>query len=296
MTRTRLALLATLAVAFTAPAARAQFDPLHNHLQCYKIRSRMKPAKTVMLNDQFGNSVAAVLTPVLLCLPTQKTCDIAGGCGQDPEPAVPVRHFKCYKVKVPRSPARPAVVLTDQFGTETVQVGAATLLCTPVLKIPVGQTTTTSTSTTTSTTTPFCTLITTGVAPLCGGSCPDPTATCADVPGAGCRCVTPPAPCGGSPVGGVCGGLCTDPALTCQLVGAACQCAPPPQHCGQVQPPLCGGQCGDPSFTCQNRNGGCVCLPPPPCGVAQPPTCGGQCGDPTLTCQPLPSGGACGCF
>lgn len=248
------AALAAAAVLTSVPA-RAQFDPLHNHLKCYRIASRVQGGKTVTLNDQFGTAVAAVLKPFLLCTPTQKICDTPGGCPPDPEPAVPVRHFKCYKVKVPRSAAPPSVQLIDQFGNETVKVGPALLLCTPAVKIPVGETTTTTTTVTT-TTQPFCHLENTAGPPICAGSCTDPNAACKNIPSVGCRCVNPPSPCGGDATTG-CGGLCENTAQSCILVGTTCQCANP-VPCGQTAP-ACDGQCPAGTTCGAGATGGCAC-------------------------------------
>ena len=108
----------------------AQFDPAHNHLECYSIKP-MQPfyRRVVTVETQFGTHTAVIVKkPTRLCLPAIKT-----GGGVDPLPPTAVPHFLCYKVKF-RFNARQNVRLTDQFGTLRETVFKPQLLCTPVVK------------------------------------------------------------------------------------------------------------------------------------------------------------------
>jgi hypothetical protein len=126
---TRFAALALVLI--TAGAARAQFDPAFNHLECYSIKPT-GPKFTQQLVDvetQFGTHTAVLVKkPHRLCLPAKKT-----GGGVDPLPATPVPHFLCYKVKF-RFRERRIVELTDQFGTLLERTSKPQFLCTPVVK------------------------------------------------------------------------------------------------------------------------------------------------------------------
>ena len=64
---------AGLIVGTLATPAAAQFDPLHNNLKCYQIKSA-STTKTIVAVNQFGKEALFRLQPVLLCLPTQKIC------------------------------------------------------------------------------------------------------------------------------------------------------------------------------------------------------------------------------
>jgi hypothetical protein len=174
--RALIGAVAGVVIGFVAIPARAQFDPAHNHLKCYKIAG---PAikKKVLADNQFGTELIVKLTPQLLCVPTQKSCcanppNTPGcqptGCAPDPslnQPA-PADHFKCYKImaKVCLDPPTCnqlerfnnktfAVHLEDQFGSQDVDVGNPQLLCAPVLKVVTRPTTTTTTGLPTTTTT-----------------------------------------------------------------------------------------------------------------------------------------------
>jgi hypothetical protein len=111
-------------------AARAQFDPAFNHLECYSIKAAQRfERRTVDVETQFGVHTAVVVKkPHRLCLPAKKT-----GGGVDPLPPTAVPHFLCYKVKV-RFGVKQNVRLTDQFGTIRERTSKPQLLCTPVLK------------------------------------------------------------------------------------------------------------------------------------------------------------------
>ena len=99
------------------------------HLKCYAIAPDQQfVPRDVVVANQFGTALLRVLSPQLLCLPTQK---------EDYPPPVGLDHFKCYSVEVLEGPASPPpVTLVDQWGTEYgVQVLGAQLLCTPADKL-----------------------------------------------------------------------------------------------------------------------------------------------------------------
>jgi len=282
----RLAVI-LVALGLAAPAA-AQFDPSFNHLKCYKIKD---PAvvKTIVVDTQFGRERIVKLTPVLLCAPAKKTCcanpaTVAGcqviPCPADPVPATAVPHFKCNKIGVKQctDAAGTAVDCTtlakfaknaiqvnlhDQFGDETVFVGGPKLLCAPVVKEVVGQTTTststtlqttTSTTSTTTTTRPPCRLEAFPLGPgMCAGDCPNPTDVCLNVPAGSntCECVPQDQRCElGQP--GACNGFCPGQAEVCQATtppAGACDCCNLPGAPCAAHADCCSGSCL-PSSTC----------------------------------------------
>jgi hypothetical protein len=136
-----------LALLAAAPAS-AQFDPDHNHLAGFSIRSRgtVFTGRTVMLDTRFGQSSTTVGRPVYLLAPAQKT----GGPGPDPVPATAVPAFVCYKIRGGFSP-NTTVHLTDQFTARDAVVRGPQLLCAPAR---IGTTTTTLAPTTSTSTVP----------------------------------------------------------------------------------------------------------------------------------------------
>lgn len=215
----RFPLAAGVLVGLLATPALAQFDTAHNHLKCYAIRGPAIKGKW-MLQNQFGREVIFKIQPKLLCAPTQKTCcdpaAVAAGCQAvpcqpDPVPPNPVHHYKCYRITfrqctaadticatpTPKVPKGIVVDLFSQFGSElNVSVGRPQLLCAPVQKVRVDQTTSTTTSTTvvqttsTTTTTLQCRDVApAGQPPMCAGPCPTGTGLeCVFVPLVGCTC------------------------------------------------------------------------------------------------------------
>lgn len=137
----RFALWMIFASLFGAASVYAQSD----HLECYKIGDSLAAAKyTADLSGLAVEPGCVVKTPAkLMCVPTAKTnvAPIPPGAPAGPT-AGP---FLCYKVKCPQPNASPLVV-TDQFGTRSVQPKLARLLCAPAT-IAVSTTTTTIPST-----------------------------------------------------------------------------------------------------------------------------------------------------
>ena len=201
--------LATRAAPQTA--CTSPLDPACNHLKCYQISDKpstvvhVDKTPVVQIDNQFGREVLYRLQPVLLCVPSKKSCCCPGtsscpagatgcsaaNCQPNPVNAPGLPHFKCYKVKAKTCPtpdcatAKPvnfpkgtAVNLRDQFGQElNVPVGKPVILCAPVEKVVVGQTTTTTVTTTTTTVTTTTTTTTTTIRYCqqttdCTGPCP----------------------------------------------------------------------------------------------------------------------------
>jgi hypothetical protein len=278
--RIPVALLTALIVCVVAMPAAAQgvtgtacttpFDPACNHLKCYQIKDKpstiVSKSPVLQLDNQFGREVVYRLQPVLLCVPTQKSCCCPGSpgcvagatgcsvnnCAPNPVPAPALPHFKCYKIKAKTCPngdcatlASSAAVLKgtlvnlrDQFGQElNVPVGNPKLICAPADKQVVGHTTSTTTTTTTTTitqtttTTIICHFDSNPAVNGCVGPCP------------------PTAPAGAQ----------------CQLTG--------PGKCDCVLPPVC---CECPGVPCFNTNGQC----PAACTATANSTCNttGHCG------------------
>jgi hypothetical protein len=310
----RLALATVLVVTLAAlagaqapgTACTSPLDPACNHLKCYQISdtpitARMPKTPLLQLDNQFGRELVFRLQPVLLCVPTQKSCcDQSGAncspsnCNPDPVPAPALPHFKCYKIKV-KTCTNPTcatlakfskgtqVMLEDQFGKEgPIPLGQPKMFCAPASKI-VGPTTTTTTSTTeTTTTTLGCHLD--PLSNQCTGPCP-PTAPagsqCALLSSGQCGCVAPPVCCectnscvvrdpGPGPPG-----CNTVPNATCNASGTACGC----------------GLCRDPAaptLTCTRTL--CSATQPCPsnlvCDPEQCPTPCDPCAQPA-SCNPL---------
>jgi hypothetical protein len=265
------AVAAAVAVMSLAVPAAAQFDTLHDHLKCYKIKGP-SIAVNLILDNQFGRERVFKLVPDSLCLPTQKTCCdptstqpgcVAVPCGPDPVPATPVQHFKCYKVQAKQCVdpncttvvgkfVKPTVTLVDQFHTEVVEAGPVKTLCTPVLKEVVN--TTTTTRTTTTTLRPCLAPDATG---LCAGDCPLQT-KCLATSATSCDCVPVAQMCMGDAASG-CAGLCMNVNQVCALVSptAPCTCV---TTCGAASAPACDGACPAGTVCTPNATGGgCSC-------------------------------------
>jgi len=322
--------LATIAVVSVATFAAAQapgtactrpLDPACTHLKCYQIKDDPITAKAplLQLDNQFGREVVFRLQPVFLCVPTRKSCCVAGGdcspsnCKPDPVAAPPPPHYKCYKVKV-KTCAEPTcaslakfskgtqVILRDQFGDEgPIALGPPKMLCAPASKIVVGETTTTtttsSTSITTTSTSSSTTIITTttstptttlpchfdATANACTGSCPataPPGSECALLTSGQCGCVAPPWCC-----------ECPTPS------GSTCQDStlPCPAMCNTIPNASCNasGTCG--CGFCRDPASPTLSCSTIPCSASQP-CAGGLTCDPALCpapCDPCVQNAAC---
>jgi hypothetical protein len=100
-----------------------------DHFKCYTVQLMMgdTPPPFVTLEDQFGAGPVGVGLPQVFCNPVDKL-----------EDGIPIfdpnAHLKCYGITpeyefVPRD-----VVVTNQFGTETLRVLAPSSLCLPTQK------------------------------------------------------------------------------------------------------------------------------------------------------------------
>jgi len=100
---------------------------LPNHFQCYEIKKGPKaPISGVTIVDQFGSSTATLTRSTRLCAPTNKR-------GEDPTAPQDPDHLKGYDDSHNR--ARVAnQVITNQFGTVTVDVTKPKFLLVPAAK------------------------------------------------------------------------------------------------------------------------------------------------------------------
>lgn len=137
---------AVLAVAVSAAA-----QPVADHLKCYKVKDPQAKAKyTVDLGGLVTDTGCTIKVPATIaCVPSTKTITgptmPPGGGGTGMPNA-----FFCYKLKCPKA-TLPTFAGADQFGSRSVTLSVAKLLCAPL----AGQsTTTTITTTTTSATGP----------------------------------------------------------------------------------------------------------------------------------------------
>jgi len=192
---------ATLVAGFIAGAlfstAVGAQTTVTDHLKCYKIKDSLKLAALVDLNSpQFGLEAGCKVSAAkLFCVPVTKAVrEAVNKATKQPIVPQPVSgpdpgDRLCYRVKCPNS-VIPDQLVTDQFGTRTVQKFKAFMLCTPAVKGAAVTTTTT-------------TLPCAGPGPACNGSCP--AGQSCELTRGGCACVTPPVLCGTKPA---CGGTC----------------------------------------------------------------------------------------
>ncbi len=148
------------ALCILAQAVPAQAQPLNDHLKCYKAKDGNKfkeaIADLVPLQDPpfpVKPGCKIKLKGKQVCIPVSKTLNSTsapaplGLTGLDL-----VNDYICYKVKCDKQEL-PDLVVSDQFGSRTIEkLKAVKWLCAPAVK-GAGPTTTTSTVTTTSTTT-----------------------------------------------------------------------------------------------------------------------------------------------
>jgi hypothetical protein len=236
--------LASFAISFSliAVASAQTFD----HLKCYKMKD---PHNFTALADFLP--IQNPPFPVELdckikvrgaefCIPVSKT--IVGGNA----PSAPVvgqtlsNDFICYTIKCPKPPAPiPSVMVSDQFGSRTLQKFTAKRICTPAIKgLPPTTTTTTSTTTTTTTTTTLPSSPCAGQNGVCMGTCVNTGDICQADPATGDCICGPQAPvacnlstfpaCAGTCPGGL---ICTKDATTsfcycCGVLAAPCTTTP----------------------------------------------------------------------
>jgi hypothetical protein len=94
------------------------------HYQCYRV-SEAEPfgRREVKLHDQFGTSAATILKTSLLCAPVDKNEQRA----RDRQ-----THYVCYEEE--GRAADKKVIVTNQFGKQTLVVDRPALLCVPSMK------------------------------------------------------------------------------------------------------------------------------------------------------------------
>ena len=136
-------LLAVL-IAALAFVARANAQPVADHLKCYRVKDTLRLSGTLDLNSpQFGLEPGCkVSSTALFCVPASKSnvnvTNQTTGAPITPLPfsaAAEQDDRICYKLKCP-APATPIAnqSATDQFGNHTVSTFRAKLLCTPAVK------------------------------------------------------------------------------------------------------------------------------------------------------------------
>lgn len=144
-----VSVVAAFGLALWAPPSAAQ---IFDHLACSKVKDpspRTVYDAEVLSGDPmlaFGPGCKVKVPAKLLCVDAQKTNVVPPPPGAPEGPAA--TQYLCYTLKCPRT--RLPFTVTDQFGSRTLEVGNAKLLCAPVAS---GSVTTTTTSTTTTSTT-----------------------------------------------------------------------------------------------------------------------------------------------
>jgi len=125
------ALIAALGLASPAGAQVA------DHLQCFKVRA---PNATAIYTADFGGLVAGHGCKIRIPAAFECVTTIATNVSPAPPRAGNSgrpHSFTCYHLRCP-TPNVPTVAASDQFGTRTVTIGAAQLLCAPNAGAPAG--------------------------------------------------------------------------------------------------------------------------------------------------------------
>jgi hypothetical protein len=288
-------LLCTPAVKGTPATTGDDSTGIYDHRRCYKIKDQTKFIAETSLTasqQQFGvdESCSIKGRAKLFCVPVSKQVTEFIDKSKDGIPQVQFvgqnlqTDAICYQAKCPKRALGPEMV-TDQFGTRTMEKFKSQLLCTPAVKGAI-TTTTTTTSTTTTTLPPVCVPDCTGKtcgSDGCGGTCGTctPPNTCV---GGTCECTADcSGKCGGEDDG--CGGVC--PNIDCKIGVAVCvagECVPCTADCSGK----CGGEDDGCGGVCPNvcKIGVAVCV----AGECVPCTadCSGKCGGEDDSC-----GGVC---
>jgi len=156
----RFALTVSMLLVALPASSQAQ---LFDHLKCYKVKDQANfkaDATLVALQAELGDESCAVKGKgKFFCGPVDKTAvenfedKSKDGLGQVTLDGVGLSFDRiCYKIKC-ASAGPSSLLVTDQFGTRTLEKFKAQLLCTPAVKgLPP-----TTTTTTTTTTLPICT-------------------------------------------------------------------------------------------------------------------------------------------
>lgn len=92
-----------------------------DHFECYSVDGARRQPLTVGLTDEFGPRSAQVTSRQRLCNPVSKN---------DERVKVPAGHLVCYAVAAGEAPDE-TVLTSDQFGENSLKVGAPRRLCLP---------------------------------------------------------------------------------------------------------------------------------------------------------------------
>jgi hypothetical protein len=127
--------LLLLALPTAGTAAPATAPAGLDHFQCYLLQAANSTAfkpPAVKLTDEFGTiTVNPAKKGNLLCNPVQKTRSDTGVVTPINNPNA---HLVCYKVTTPTVTPH-VVVVTNQFGSARLTIGAVTRLCLPSWKV-----------------------------------------------------------------------------------------------------------------------------------------------------------------
>jgi hypothetical protein len=128
----------TVAGVASASASRAAAAPTVDHQLCYSASgTHFKIPQGVRLINQFspngfvptiGAALVLHCNPVAKTLPTGKVFPITN----------PNAHLGCFPITAPTAQPTPEVVVTNQFGSATLQPGQPNLLCVPSWKSLTG--------------------------------------------------------------------------------------------------------------------------------------------------------------
>ena len=226
------AVFAVLAVSLSlSTVASAQtFD----HLKCYKMKdphnftavANLTPFQNPPFPLEPGCKIKVKGTE--FCIPVDK----ALVPGTSTAPSAPVvgqplqNDYICYVMRCPRpTTAIPSVLVSDQFGSRTLQKFVAHRICTPAIKgLPNP-----------------CSLDTAG---NCNGTCPTTGDTCLyDATTGACNCGPASAQCA-LDINGTCSGLCPNANNICLPNSAGgCSCQQQLPACNLATFPACNGTC-----------------------------------------------------
>ena len=209
-------MLAGLAISLlvTAVASAQTFD----HLKCYKMKdphnftavANLAPFQNPPFPVEPGCRIK--VKGIEFCIPVTKTLVPGGNAPSATVVGQTLQNdFICYTMRCPKPTTPiPSVLVSDQFGSRTLQKFTARRICTPAVK-GLPPTTTIPTPTTTTTTTTL-----------------------------------PTNPCTFDAVSGTCNGTCPNTGDICQINPAtgACDCGPQgPTPCNFATFPACNGTC-----------------------------------------------------
>lgn len=131
----RTALVAVFAVAISAGAGTANAQYILDHFNCYQIQPGPTADAVVGLSDQFASYQALVQSKFRFCNTTAKAV-----LGPDGNPVItPIRHrddhLTLYQLS-PQPPVNLTVLVSNQFGEQTLVVFDARYLAVPTQKSP----------------------------------------------------------------------------------------------------------------------------------------------------------------